>query len=142
MKVAIGSDHGGYELKEKIAQLVRELGHELTDLGCHSAKSVDYPLFARLVCEEVSKGNCQAGILVCGTGIGMSMAANRYRDIRAALCHDHYTAQMSREHNDANVLCLGARVTGDGVVEEIVKTWLKTEFSGGRHLKRIGHFSD
>jgi ribose 5-phosphate isomerase B len=141
VKIAIGSDHGGFHLKEMIRVLVADLGHGVHDLGCHSLESVDYPDIARLVCEQVDTGAMDRGILICGTGIGMSMAANRYGHVRAALCHDHYTARMSREHNDANVLCMGERVTGIGVAEEIVRIWLGTEFSGGRHLGRIEKFS-
>lgn len=120
-----------------VRSLVNELGHEVQDLGCYSTASVDYPDLARLVCEKVDAGTVDRGILICGTGLGMSMAANRYAHVRAALCHDHYTACMSREHNNANVLCMGERVTGQGVAEDIVRTWLAGEFSGGRHLTRI-----
>lgn len=141
MKIAIGSDHGGYELKEKIHSLVVELGHDVLDEGCYSTASVDYPDVARLVCEKVNALQVDRGILVCGTGLGMSMAANRYEYVRAALCHDHYTARMSREHNNANILCLGERVLGWGVAEDIVRTWLAIEFSGGRHQSRIEQFS-
>lgn len=141
MKIVIGSDHGGFELKGVIINLLGELGHEVDDCGCHSTDSVDYPQFSEAVCEKIVSGSGDYGILICGTGIGMSLAANRHREIRAALCHDEYTAKMSREHNNANILCLGARVLGQGVVLEIVKTWLKTEFSGGRHQQRIEQYS-
>jgi ribose 5-phosphate isomerase B len=134
MKIAIGADHGGFELKQQIIDLVKTLGYQVDDLGCHTSASVDYPRFAEAVCEKIVESNADFGILVCGTGIGMSIAANRHRQIRAALCHDDYTARMSREHNNANVLCLGARVIGQGVAEDIVKVWLTTEFAGGRHL--------
>lgn len=140
MKVAIGCDHGGIDLKR---QVVRQLTHEqieVLDMGCDSHDSVDYPLFARAVCSAVLTGEADFGILLCGTGIGMSMAANRFKGIRAALCHELFTARMSREHNDANVLCLGARVVGPGLALEMVKTWLRTEFGGGRHLRRIEMF--
>ncbi|MCK5231367.1 MAG: ribose 5-phosphate isomerase B [Desulfobulbaceae bacterium] len=140
MKIAIGCDHGGVDLKRLIVPLLGELGHEINDQGCNSNESVDYPDFARLVCTLVEKGGCDRGILICGTGIGMSMAANRSSAIRAALCHELFTAKMSREHNDANVLCLGGRVIGPGLAIEIVRTWLATEFAGGRHLKRINMF--
>jgi ribose 5-phosphate isomerase B len=142
MKIAIASDHGGFELKERIVKLLLALNHTVEDIGCHSLDSVDYPPYADAVCGKVIEQSCDAGILVCGSGVGMSMAANRYRQIRAALCQDEYTARMSREHNDANVLCLGSRVIGNGVAEEIVKVWLKTEFAGGRHQQRIRRFSD
>ncbi|MDO9042345.1 MAG: ribose 5-phosphate isomerase B [Desulfocapsaceae bacterium] len=141
MKIAIGADHGGFHLKEIIRVLAEELGHEVQDLGCYSPASVDYPDLAKLVCEKVEAGTADRGILICGTGLGMSMAANRYLHVRAALCHDHYTARMSREHNNANVLCMGERVIGPGVAEEIVRTWLAVEFSGGRHLGRIELYS-
>jgi len=110
------------------------------DQGCHSLESVNYPEFAKSVCALVQEGKCQRGILICGTGIGMSMVANRLEGIRAALCHELYTARMSREHNDANVLCLGARVVGPGLAEEIVRTWIGTDFAGGRHLQRLQMF--
>lgn len=141
MKIVIGSDHGGYELKSALSTLVSEMGHEVTDVGCYSADAVDYPDIAVKLREEILTGECERGILICGTGIGMSIAINRSVEIRAALCHDEYTARMSREHNDANVLCLGARVIGAGVAEEIVKTWITTDFGGGRHQRRIDKFS-
>jgi len=141
VKIAIGADHGGFHLKEMIRGLVTDLGHEVHDLGCYSRESVDYPDLAKLVCEQVDAGAMDRGILICGTGIGMSMAANRFQHVRAALCHDHYTARMSREHNNANVLCMGERVIGIGVAEDIVRIWLDIEFSGGRHLGRIEQFS-
>ncbi len=141
MKIALGSDHGGFSLKEDIIPLLRELGHEIIDMGCHDEQSVDYPNFADSVCEQVTDGTADCGILICGTGIGMSMAANKHNGIRAALCSEQYTAAMSREHNDANVLCLGERVTGPGVAQEIVRTWLATPFDGGRHQRRIELFS-
>jgi len=141
VKIAIGADHGGFHLKEMVKLQVADLGHEVLDLGCYSTASVDYPDLVKLVCEKVDDGSVDRGILICGTGLGMSMAANRYAHVRAALCHDHYTARMSREHNNANVLCLGERVIGQGVAEEIVRTWLIVEFSGGRHQGRIERFS-
>ena len=142
MKVAIGADHGGFELKQQLIELIETLGHKVDDVGCHTKESVDYPRFAETVCKKIVDSDADAGILVCGTGIGMSIAANRHRQIRAALCHDDYTARMSREHNNANLLCLGARVIGPGVAEEIVKVWLTTDFAGGRHQQRIAQFSD
>ena len=141
MKIAIGADHGGFAMKEAIKSLLVELGHEPVDVGCHSTDSVDYPDFAAAVSEKLVSGECESGILVCGTGIGMSIAVNREPKIRAALCHDEFTARMSREHNDANVLCLGARVIGPGLAEAIVRTWLATGFAGGRHQVRISKFS-
>ena len=141
MKIAIGSDHGGFTLKKVVLALLQELEHDINDVGCHNLDSVDYPNFADLVSEQVVKGEADLGILICGTGIGMSMAANKHQGIRAALCSEQYTASMSREHNDANILCMGERVTGPGVAEEIVRTWLSTPFGGGRHQRRIELFS-
>lgn len=140
MKVAIGCDHGGISLKKLVLKRLRDLGHEIDDRGCDSEESVDYPVFGKQVCELVLHGGCDSGILICGTGIGMSMVANRFAGIRAALCHEQFTAKMSREHNNANVLCLGARVTGPGLALEIVETWINTDFAGGRHLHRIEMF--
>lgn len=140
MKVAIGCDHGGISLKADILSVLRAQGVEIDDQGTDGGASVDYPHFAKAVCDRVANGECDMGILICGTGIGMSMAANRHEKIRAALCSDIFTARMSREHNDANVLCLGARVTGPGLAEEVVREWLNTEFAGGRHLRRIEMF--
>ncbi len=138
MKVAIGCDHGGFELKEEILKFLKSIANvQVTDLGPANRDSVDYPDFGAKVSDAVSKGATDRGILICGTGIGMSIVANRYPNVRAALCHDHFTAQMSREHNDANILVMGERVIGKGVALEIVKTWLDTEFAGGRHQKRL-----
>ncbi|HBT97144.1 MAG TPA: ribose 5-phosphate isomerase B [Desulfobulbaceae bacterium] len=136
-KIAIGSDHGGFELKERLKVVLAEAGCVITDVGCPSPAAVDYPDIAQALLRILASGACQHGILICGTGIGMSIAANRDRRFRAALCHDEYTARMSREHNDANILCLGARVIGAGVAEGIVRTWLTTTFAGGRHQMRI-----
>ncbi len=141
MKIVIGADHGGYELKERLKEVILSVGHEVNDVGCFSLASVDYPDIAMAVAAEVLDRKSEAGILVCGTGIGMSMAVNRHPQLRAALCHDEYTARMSREHNDANILCLGARVIGIGVAEAIVTTWLRTSFAGGRHQLRIDKFT-
>jgi ribose 5-phosphate isomerase B len=138
MKLAIGCDHGGFELKEEILKFIKTVANiEVSDLGPAGKESVDYPDYGKKVSEAVSKGSMDRGILICGTGIGMSIVANRYPQVRAALCHDHFTAQMSRLHNDANVLVMGERVIGKGVALEIVKTWLETEFEGGRHRKRL-----
>lgn len=140
MKVAIGCDHGGLDLKDTVKAVLIELGHEIDDQGCNSSESVDYPNFANAVSSLVKDGTCERGILICGTGIGMSMAANRIPGIRAALCHEMFSARMSREHNDANILCLGARVIGQGLAVEIVRTWMTTDFAGGRHQRRIEMF--
>jgi ribose 5-phosphate isomerase B len=138
MKVAIGCDHGGRELKDEIVRFLQKVANiELIDYGTMTLDSVDYPDYAKKVSEAVAGGTIDRGILICGTGIGMSIVANRYPNIRAALCHDHFTAKMSRLHNDANILVLGERVTGKGVACDIVTTWLDTEFEGGRHQKRL-----
>jgi len=139
VRIAIGSDHAGFFLKGNIAKLLKELGHSFQDFGTYSEESADYPEFAIAVAEAVAKGEFERGILICGTGIGMSIAANKVKGIRAALCHDIFSAKMSREHNDANVLCLGAKAIGVGLALEIVKAWLETDFSGEeRHLRRLG----
>jgi ribose 5-phosphate isomerase B len=140
VKVAIGCDHGGIDLKNTVVSVLTELGHEIDDQGCSSTDSVDYPDFAKSVSSLVQEGECRCGILICGTGIGMSMAANRIPGIRAALCHEMFSAKMSREHNDANILCLGARVIGPGLATEIVRTWMTSDFAGGRHQRRIDMF--
>ncbi|MBP7517137.1 MAG: ribose 5-phosphate isomerase B [Desulfobulbus sp.] len=137
MNVAVGCDHGGFTLKREIVHHLLGAGHEVNDVGCPSEESVDYPEFAERVCAAVLGGQSARGILICGTGIGMAMAANRHRQIRAALCHEPFSARMSREHNDANVLCLGGRVLGPSLALEIVRVWMETGFAGGRHLRRI-----
>ena len=138
MKLAIGADHGGLELKQEVVQYLRTLKDiEVSDFGTATKDSVDYPDYGKKVSEAVSNGTVDRGILICGTGIGMSIVANRFPKVRAALCHDHFTARMSREHNDANILVMGERVIGKGVALEIVKTWLETEFAGGRHQLRL-----
>lgn len=137
LKIAIGSDHGGFRLKEEIKDFLRQQGLEATDFGTYSTASVDYPDIAREVGEKVVAGEFDRGILVCGTGIGISIAANKVPGVRAALCGDVYSAQMSREHNDANILALGERVLGSGLALLIVKTWLETPFAGGRHARRV-----
>ncbi|MDF2720360.1 MAG: ribose 5-phosphate isomerase [Paenibacillus sp.] len=138
MKIAIGADHAGFRLKDDIIKVLQSEGHEVEDFGCHSPDSIDYPDYALPVCERVISGDADKGILICGTGIGMSIAANKVPGIRCALVHDLFSAKATREHNDSNVLALGERVTGPGVALEIVKVWLSTEFSGGsRHQNRI-----
>ncbi len=136
-KIIIASDHGGFGLKTRIIEHLKTKGYDITDYGCYSAESCDYPVFAKKVAVEVSNSNNIKGILVCGTGIGMSIAANKIIGIRAALCTDTFSARMTRMHNDSNILCLGERVTGTGLALDIVDTWLNTEFEGGRHQKRI-----
>lgn len=140
MKIAFGCDHGGIGIKDIIISQAQKMRNEVNDQGCYSTLSVHYPDFTKSVCELVRSGRCDRGILICGTGIGMSMAANRFDEIRAALCHELYTARMSREHNNANMLCLGARVIGPDLAVEIVRVWLSTEFAGGRHQQRLDMF--
>ena len=135
MKIAIAADHGGFELKDSMVEYIKSLGNEVVDLGTNSADSVDYPDYAKKVCEEIQKGNSDLGILICGTGIGMSLAANKFEGIRAACVSDVYSAKMSRNHNNANVLCIGARVIGDEVAKLIIKTFLENEFEAGRHQR-------
>ncbi|MDU2709130.1 MAG: ribose 5-phosphate isomerase B [Finegoldia magna] len=135
--MAIAADHGGYELKDSMVEYIKSLGNEVVDLGTNSADSVDYPDYAKKVCEEIQQGNSDLGILICGTGIGMSLAANKFEGIRAACVSDVYSAKMSRNHNNANVLCIGARVIGDEVAKLIIKTFLENEFEAGRHQRRV-----
>lgn len=142
MKIVVAADHGGLELKELVKRSLVTLGHEVEDVGCFTNDSVDYPDFAEKAVALIIKNECSMGILICGTGIGMSIAANRYRSIRAANCSNVYTAKMSREHNNANVLCLGARVLDTDTAIEMVRVWLETPFAGGRHQRRIAKFSD
>jgi len=141
LKIAVGCDHGGIEFKQMIIEFLQQIGQEPVDVGCFSHESVDYPDFAEKVCEQIAKGHCERGILICGTGLGMSIAANRHNHIRAALCHEAYTARMSREHNNANVLCLGARVLGPEVALDVVGVWVETAFAGGRHQRRLDKMS-
>ena len=135
-KIVIASDHGGYELKNEIVKHLKSNNIDITDLGCNDKNSCDYPDYAKLVVKEVLKDNCK-GILVCGTGIGMSITANRYKGIRASHCTDTFTARMTRMHNNSNILCLGERTTGSGLALDIVDIWIQTEFEGGRHQTRI-----
>ena len=135
--IAIGADHGGFELKEHIKKHLDELGLEYKDYGTYSEESVDYPDCAKPVCEADMDGTADKGILICGTGIGISIAANKHKGIRAALCGDVYSAKMTKVHNNANVLCLGGRVTGRELAFMIVDAWLNAEYEGGRHQARI-----
>jgi ribose 5-phosphate isomerase B len=137
MKIAIASDHGGYQLKEAVKAHLLKTGLEVEDFGCHSRESVDFPDYAKNVGESIVNGANQLGILCCGTGIGMSIAANKITGIRAAVVGDVFSAKATREHNDSNILCLGERVTGEGLACLIVDTWLSAEFLGGRHTNRI-----
>ena len=137
MKIGIGADHGGFALKTIVVRHLELKGHEVYDYGCDTPSSVDYPDFALPVSQAVVVGQVDAGILICGTGIGMSMAANKVRGIRAAVCGDTYSARMSRQHNDANILCMGGRVLGEGLALDIVDTWLTASFEGDRHKRRV-----
>ncbi|MFO0663441.1 MAG: ribose 5-phosphate isomerase B [Polyangiaceae bacterium] len=137
MKLVFAADHGGFALKAELVTLARTFGHEIEDLGVHNGDSVDYPDFAHRAAELVKGGKADRAILVCGSGVGMSLAANKHAGIRAVVCSDVYTAKMSRAHNDANVLCLGARVVGSGLAAEIFTTWLNGAFEGGRHAGRV-----
>lgn len=134
----IASDHAGIKTRQFIAELLKSAGVDVVDLGCDNEERVDYPDYASKVCEKVLLTPDSKGVLVCGSGIGMSIAANRHAGIRAALCHDAYTAAAAREHNDANVLCVGERALGLGAVESVVKAWLASSFEGGRHAQRVG----
>lgn len=138
--IIIGCDHAAYELKDKIVDFLEKKGIKVNDIGTFSQDSVNYPDYANQVANSVEQGLCDRGILLCGTGLGMSMAANRHRGIRAALCNDIFSAKMSRLHNNSNVLVLGGRVVGDILALEIVETWLETEFEGGRHQMRLDLF--
>lgn len=137
MKIALGADHRGYDAKARIIALLSELGQEAMDFGTDSTKSADYPDPAYAAANAVQSGKCDMGILFCGTGIGMSITANKLHGIRAALCHDELTAEMARRHNNANMLCLPADLIGDALMRRIVEVWLHTEFEGGRHERRI-----
>ena len=137
MKIAIGSDHRGFEVKRRIVSLLQQLGHEILDVGPPGRESVDYPDFAFQVALAVGEGRVERGILVCGTGIGMCIAANKVPGVRAAPCHDPITAEMSRRHNDANVLCLSADLLGEELIDRMVRIWLETDFEGGRHARRV-----
>jgi ribose 5-phosphate isomerase B len=137
MKIAIGSDHRGFTVKQRIGLLLKQLGHEVTDLGANSPASSDYPDYAFAVAQAVGKGEVHRGVLVCGTGLGMCIAANKVSGVRAVPCHDAFTAEISRRHNDTNILCLSADMLGEELLEQMVKLWLTTEFEGGRHSRRL-----
>lgn len=143
MKITIGSDHGGVELKDAVKKVLQELNCEVEDVGTFGNDAVDYPDIAKKVCDEVLTGKSERGIVICGTGIGISIAANKIDGIRCALCNDVFSAKMSREHNNANVLALGGRVLGFGPASEIVRAWIETNFSGDeRHIKRIAKITE
>ncbi len=137
MKIVIGSDHRGFEAKQQVKAIITQLGHECVDVGTNDSNPTDYPDLAYLASVSVSNGQADRAILACGTGIGMSIAANKIKGIRAALCHDELSAQISRHHNDANVLCVSGDLIGEVLLRKIVEVWLNTEFSGGRHQRRV-----
>ena len=141
LRIAIGSDHAGYHLKEELADHLREAGHDVEDLGTHSEESVDYPDFGALVARTVVAGKADYGVCVCGTGIGIGIAANKVPGVRAATVHDVTSARLSREHNDANVVCVGARLTGPQAAADAIDAFLGAEFEGGRHQRRIDRIS-
>ncbi|HVS39608.1 MAG TPA: ribose 5-phosphate isomerase B [Gemmataceae bacterium] len=137
MKIAIGSDHRGFEVKRRIVTVLQQMGHEVLDVGPFARENVDYPDYAFQAALAVSEGRAQRGVLICGTGIGMCIAANKVKGVRAAPCHDSITAEMSRRHNDANVLCLSADLLGEELIERMLRIWLDTEFESGRHARRV-----
>ncbi|HEX7378872.1 MAG TPA: ribose 5-phosphate isomerase B [Pirellulales bacterium] len=141
MRIAIGSDHRGFNIKQKLIDLLGRLGQEVIDAGTFSAESVDYPDVASVVAIKVSRQEVDRGILICGTGIGMSIVANKFPGVRAAPCHDDLSAEMSRRHNDLNVLCLSSDLLGEKLIDRMVEIWLKTEFEGGRHARRVEKIS-
>ncbi|RDU37485.1 ribose 5-phosphate isomerase B [Neobacillus piezotolerans] len=142
MKVALASDHGGINIRKEIAGLLDEMGIEYEDFGCDCSTSVDYPDYALPAAEKVASGQFDRGILICGTGIGMSIAANKVKGIRCALVHDTFSARATREHNDSNMLAMGERVIGPGLARDIAEIWLSTEFTGGRHSGRINKITE
>lgn len=137
MKIAIGSDHRGFETKRRLENQLRRMGHEVIDVGTNSTDSCDYPDFAKMVAEAVGQGKVDRGVLICGTGIGMCITANKVAGVRAALCHDTITAEMSRRHNDANVLCLSADLLGEELLDRMLRIFIETAFEGGRHARRV-----
>lgn len=138
MKISLGCDHGGYALKEHIKAYLESKGHEVVDCGTYSTDSCDYPIFGEAAARKVQSGECECGIVICTTGIGISIAANKVKGIRCAHCTDSLSAEMTRRHNDANVLALGAGITGPNLAKRIVEVFLNTEFEGGRHARRVG----
>ena len=141
MKIALGADHRGTDVRNHLIESLKQQGCEVVDMGTHGDKACDYPDVAHAVASAVARGSAQRGILVCGTGIGMCIAANKVRGVRAAPCHDVITAEMSRRHNDANVLCLSSDLTGEELMDRMVRTWLQTPFDGGRHARRVDKIS-
>lgn len=137
MKIAVASDHAALELRKNVSKVLKDLGHDVNDLGTFNEDSVDYPDYAKAACEKVSKGEAQRAVLVCGSGVGMAISANKIKGCRAAVLHNEFEAEMSRKHNDANVACFGARQQGPAIVERCLKLFLSTEFEGGRHKTRV-----
>ena len=142
MRIAVGADHRGYEIRPKIVETVQHLGHEAIDVGSFSSDAVDYPDVAAEVARRVGSGEVDGGILVCGTGLGMCIAANKIAGARATPCHDETTAEMSRRHNNANIMCLSADLLGEKLIEKMIDTWLKTPFEGGRHARRVDKITE
>jgi ribose 5-phosphate isomerase B len=142
MRIAVGTDHRGFDIRSKVVELLKGLGHEVIDVGTFSPAAVDYPDIAADVAHKVSRHEVDRGVLVCGTGLGMCIAANKVRGVRAAPCHDDITAEMSRRHNDSNVLCLSADLLGERLIDRMIEIWLTTPFEGGRHARRIDKISE
>ena len=142
MRIAIGADHRGFTIRTKVAELLKQLGHEVEDVGTFSPEAVDYPDIAAEVASRVSHGQADRGILVCGTGLGMCIAANKFHGVRAAPCHDDLTAELSRRHNDSNILCLSADLLGERLIDRMIELWLNTPFEGGRHARRVEKIID
>ncbi len=142
MRIAVGTDHRGFDIRAKVVELLRQLGHEVIDVGTFSPEAVDYPDIAADVAHKVSRGEVDRGVLVCGTGLGMCIAANKVRGVRAAPCHDDLTAEMSRRHNDSNVLCLSADLLGERLIDRMIEIWLTTPFEGGRHARRVDKITE
>ena len=142
MRIAVGTDHRGFSIRPKVIELVERLGHEVEDVGTVSGEAVDYPDIASLVSRKVSRGEVDRGILVCGTGLGMCIAANKFPGVRAAPCHDDLTAEMSRRHNDTNVLCLSSDLLGERLIDRMIELWLSTPFEGGRHARRVDKITE
>ncbi|MGA2069357.1 MAG: ribose 5-phosphate isomerase B [Thermoguttaceae bacterium] len=142
MRIAVGTDHRGYPIRARIIDLLQRLGHEVDDVGAYSDEAVDYPDIAARVARKVSRGEVARGILICGTGLGMSITANKFPGVRAAPCHDDLTAEMSRRHNDSNILCLSADLLGERLIDRMIELWLTTPFEGGRHARRIAKITE
>ncbi|MCC6126436.1 MAG: ribose 5-phosphate isomerase B [Pirellulales bacterium] len=142
MRIAIGADHRGFSIRTKVADFLKQRGHEVEDVGTFSPEAVDYPDIAAEVAGRVSRGQCDRGILVCGTGLGMCIAANKFHGVRAAPCHDDLTAELSRRHNDSNILCLSADLLGERLIDRMIELWLNTPFEGGRHARRVDKILD